>query len=214
MAYYDAQCNIQDGYSDKTITWKDLSGNNHDADLKNFDFTQTSGWEKDGLLFDKNDDQMLIPVPITKQDNMTIQLLVELKALSDSELFSGDLGWSNFYAEIKDNGKLWIGENELEDNQNRFVPSDINYEMKENELEFITYTYDRQTKEAKVYIKDKLLATKIYLTPQEEISYFMIGKQQGVDKKYIHINLYNKVLSQEEIKQNYQIDKQRFESLK
>ena len=156
----------------------------------------------------------MMPVSIDKQESMTIQLLVTLKDLSDTELFSGNLGWSNFYAEIKDSGNIWIGANDLEENQNRFIPTDINDKMKDNELELITYTYDAQTQEAKIYIKDKLLASKTYITPQEAIEYFMIGKQKAVNKNYTRISLYNKVLSQEEVKQNYQIDKQRFENLK
>lgn len=214
FAYYDAECNIQDGHSNTTTTWKDLSGNNHDATLNNFDFNDTNGWGKDSIICSKINNQIRMPVSIAKQESMTIQLLVTLKDLSDTELFSGNLGWANFYAETKDNGNIWIGANDLEENQNRFIPSDINDKITENELELITYTYDAQIKEAKIYRKDKLLASKTYITPQEAIEYFMIGKQQAVNKNYTRISLYNKVLSQEEVKQNYQIDKQRFENLK
>lgn len=37
---------------DKDTVWKDLSGNGNDGELKNFDFTENSGWVDGGLRFD------------------------------------------------------------------------------------------------------------------------------------------------------------------
>ena len=44
MCLYDGEYNSEFGKSKKTKTWYDLSKNNNNATLKNFDFNKTSGW--------------------------------------------------------------------------------------------------------------------------------------------------------------------------
>lgn len=208
IAYYDAECNIQDGHSDTTTVWRDLSGNNHDATLENFDFNDTSGWEKSKVVVDETDDTITFPAPINQGESMSIQMLVTVKDFLINHMFMGDLGWSNFNSHIyNNNGNIFIGGNYIANENNRFNPSDINYQLKLNELEYITYTYDATKREAKFYVQDQLLATKTFINDPEEIKYFTTGSAK---KDYTRISIYNKVLTLEEVKHNYEIDKYRF----
>ncbi|MFA5408061.1 MAG: type II secretion system protein, partial [Bacilli bacterium] len=45
-----------DNTSTNKNTWENLSGNNYDSNLTNFDFKSTSGWSSNSLIFDGSDD--------------------------------------------------------------------------------------------------------------------------------------------------------------
>ena len=79
---------------EQTDTWKDLSGNGNDGQLRNFGYTEGSGWVDGGLKFDGVDDYVQLPGLTLNPDNFTIQVDNRVRA------FNGD-------KVITENGDEW-----------------------------------------------------------------------------------------------------------
>lgn len=58
LLYYDAQNNTGSGYDKNATTWKDLSGNANDGILHNFNGNSSSGWTNNYLKFDGVNDSV------------------------------------------------------------------------------------------------------------------------------------------------------------
>ena len=65
----------------KTKTWYDLSKNNNNATLKNFDFNKTSGWTGNSLLLDGKNDW--VSMQKIYNNNMTVE--IALKILNEKD---------------------------------------------------------------------------------------------------------------------------------
>ena len=76
IAYFDARNNTGYGHSNTATTWKDLSGNNFNVVFYNMNLattTSTSGWLKDSILFDGQDDYAAIQnLDFSRYNDLTI----------------------------------------------------------------------------------------------------------------------------------------------
>ena len=81
MCLYDGEYNSEFGKSKKTKTWYDLSKNNNNATLKNFDFNKTSGWTGNSLLLDGKNDW--VSMQKIYNNNMTVE--IALKILNEKD---------------------------------------------------------------------------------------------------------------------------------
>lgn len=86
--YYKAQA---------PVVWKDLSGNGNDGVLKNFDFTENSGWVDGGLKFDGVDDYIQLPELNLDLNNFTYQLddkIISFRGDSQAIVKGGEIEYS------------------------------------------------------------------------------------------------------------------------
>ena len=202
--------------------WYDQSGNGNNAILLNINNTSTSGYQGDGVLLDGIDDDFNINLKnvIPANSDFTVQFIFTNYDLSKWGLFSSNEGWGSFASHLHStngSGSLYIGTSG--DNEDRFIPTDINYLIKANTLTKITYIYKASTKDSRliisteagkqVDIKDTFITEHGIITgfqPRMDTS----GAYNYTNNKYSQILIYNRVLTDDEIEQNYKIDKIRF----
>lgn len=208
IAYYDAQNNTGTGHTDTTSIWKDLTGNRNDAKLNSFNFNEQSGWKEKAIQLDFEDDKILYPAKISELSSMSIEIALTELIYNNINILYADRGWSSFSAHTwNEDGSIYIGGNFNSSEKNRFTPTEINYKLPLNKPVLLTYTYNADTKVARVYINGEKKAEKAYVTDPEEITSF-ITKGQA---QYHRVSIYNKELTQEEITNNYEVDKERFD---
>lgn len=84
VLHYDGINNTGNGHSDTATVWKDLSGNNNDGTLRNFNFTTNSEWQENSLEFDGINDA----VTITQMNypNVTLEIVVSEKVIPSGEV--------------------------------------------------------------------------------------------------------------------------------
>ena len=213
-----------DGYKkpiskDGQTIWKDLSGNSNDAILFNINNTSESGYQKDGVLLDGVDDDFNINLKnsIPANSSITIQLIFTNYDLTKLGLLSADSGWGYFMSHLWDNnGNLYIGPDcqTGHNTDSRFTPSDINYQIPVNTLIKLTYVYNGDTKNARLIISTidgkKVDVNKTFVLEPKEITLFKANNGNLSNNKYSQILIYNRALTNDEIKQNYKIDEIRF----
>lgn len=208
LAYYDAEINTKKGHSNTTSIWEDLSGNNNDAELTNFDYITQSGWKEKSLKLDGIDDFIKMNVKLQANSSLSIELIFKDYNYAKTSVFFSDKGWNAFIVHTYNNdGSIYIGGNYLTNSQNRFSPSEINYKIPLEKTISLVYTYDEQTKIATVYVNGVKKASKKYTVGGQAIEYFSTACP---NKEYSRISIYNKSLNEQEIKNNYEIDKYRF----
>lgn len=233
ILYYDGINNTKNGHDANTTTWEDLSGNNNNGILYDFENNSESGWIKNGIVCNgKNNYIQTKEVNLANNSSITVDLTFEenkhvkyLAGFNKHVILNGLSGandnnsWKKFSMHTWYNGsdeekildgRMYIGGNYAEGGEaNRFSPEEMkDYKTKEGKKDNIIYTYDSSTMNAKLYINSILIAEKQYTTKPNEIEYFITGKENY--KTYNTIRIYNRALTQEEIKTNYEIDKERF----
>lgn len=207
IAYYDAENNIGTGHSDTTNIWKDLTGNKNDAQLIAFNFNEQSGWKEKTIQLDNEDDEIIYPVQLPASSSISVEIVLAQISYENITMLNADTGWSSFCAHTWNNdGSIYIGGNHNSSAKNRFTPAEIKYKLPLNEVVLLTYTYNTDTKLARVYINGEKIAEKTYINNPEEINSFTTTGGQ-----YHRISIYNKELTQEEITNNYEVDKYRFD---
>lgn len=222
IAYYDGENNTGDGHSYNTMIWKDLSGNAKDASIENLNFTQTSGWEEKAIQLDGNDDRITFPVKIPQAGTFSVEIIFTEKNYDKYTILNTDKAWSSFCAhtynkedgnKIYKDGSIFIGGNynAIKDNTNRFIPEEINYRTIIEKIASFVYTYNGETKQSTFYVNGQKMSQKIFTIDPEEIGYFNIDSSQ---KSYSKLSFYDKVLEEEEVQHNFQIDQYRFEITK
>lgn len=208
IAYYDAENNMGNGHSDTTNIWKDLTGNKNDAKLNDFNFNEESGWREKAIQLDTENSHISYPVQIPTSSSMSVEIVLTQLSYEYMNIIYADKGWSSFTAHTWNNdGSIYIGGNYNSSEKNRFTPTDINYKLPLNKPVLLTYTYNANTNVARVYINGEKRAEKVFVTAPEEITSFTTNGQG----QYHRVSIYNKELIQEEITNNYEIDKYRFD---
>ncbi len=213
------------GFSDDKKYWIDISNNNRNGKLKNFDNTDIS----DGLKFDGIDDYVLMDE--MNYENVTMQIVLKYDKFSVngytcsfSNFETGGYGFSvdnqnmhnNFDVFLKDYGYLPSSETEtvfLDENNKKMdnVLIDKKY--------FLSGSYDNNT--LVLYENDhKYSIDKVGTIGYTHDSTHVIlgGNPAGstltgsliFSGKIYSVRMYNRALTDNEVIQNYNIDKQRF----
>lgn len=192
--------------------WRDLSGNNNQGVLYNFD--STSGWAIDNVRLDGMNDYINLGLKnYNFEKNITFEMLVKINELRHSALFGNwEAAGGGMYINSDFNLYFEIYIEEL----NMYKNIHSNKTMLADTWYTIVGTYDGTT--IKLYINGNLessldTAGKIKTSPVNMI----LGANENADSysTYSSISirrasLYNRALTQAEITQNYEIDKQKF----
>lgn len=186
-------------------TWKDLSGNDNDAVLTNVAYTNTSGWSTNKIVL-SGDENITFPIELPQAGTFSIEVVLTEHNYEIGGIIGTNKGWSSFHSHTwNNNGEIYIGISAY--NNNRFTPNDISFKTTIGKTDYISYTYNGETREATFYANGIKLAQRTFTIDPEEITYFRIYASQ---KDYSRVSFYNKVLSEQEIQHNYSIDKNRF----
>lgn len=189
---------------------KDLSGNGNNGTLSNFAYTSGSGYN-DGLKFDGVDDVVNLTNPLFNQtkENQNWTFFISFKLIENNTslefLMRGiNLGIGVRY--MDDKNKIL---NYINNNEEAYLYS--NEGVIQNNFSVVTCSYDYNTRTVKVYINDTLDSQKQLEEGQEPsgMSYNMVIGTRRND--YIYgIKLYNRALTDQEVQQNYQLEKERW----
>lgn len=210
ILHYDSINNTGNGHSSTTTTWKDLSGNDNTGILYNFDSTQTSGWNGNYLTLDGVDDYVLLNNTLENIQNFTIEYVMTQKRYYSWEFLwgiksnyfgmeSGSSGYRYFYHYYNDSRHI-ISINDAMGNLNEPVNNTVVY----NNNMVSAY------KNGELVVDNQKISERISTSGTN----FGIGADSNGNYKskvdYYSFRIYNRALTSDEIKQNYDIDKIRF----
>lgn len=215
FAHYDAENNTRQGHDATTTTWEDLSGNGHDATTLG-----SAVWENNKLVCDGIDDY--VDTGIKQSDfgqKITIETVANFQEVSNYRGLYG-FHFYNFNDNIYegmlsqyDGGNIYFGMG-CDDKTvvNVHIPSTTLL----NKLTHITVVMEGK-KGIKLYLNGILISE---VTATGNINFvdsynFMIAKSLPDSNRYFkgtisNFIIYNRVLTNDEIRQNYEIDKYRF----
>ena len=205
QVWYDGINNTGSGHSSTTTTWKDLSGNGNDAILSGFDGTATSGWNSNYLAFDGENDKVELKNVIDNKTQFTIEYITTQKRYKSWEYLWGVTS-SKFGMECNMQGhrvlyyvsgkhyncvdlKGTLGKNNYNglSIHNREINGYLNGEKK------INVTIDNDFENSGNILSLGSIQNKHYMM---------------VD--YYAFRIYNRALSESEIRHNYILDKARY----
>ena len=222
ILHYDAINNTGNGHSNTTTVWKDLSGNGNNGTLTNFNNTTSSGWSDNYLLFDGVDDKVL-----TELFNSTGDFTIEIK-VADTEIVSalnyGGCFTINTWSTSVTEPSIICFQN-LNGSTRLFgtlVPPQENLPYDERTFAMVNINKDTlsmtKSKDKIVsYYNGNVIATSAetsYITRLflDNIKLY-IGNYNGgayIKQKVYSMRIYNRALTEDEIEQNYKVDKIRF----
>lgn len=203
MVHYDAINNSGVGH-DSNNTWKDLSGNGNDGTLNG------CTWNDNFLSFDGIDD--FVKIGKLNYDNVTVEAVVQFDKLGTTE----QCIVSNFEAG-------GYGLTYMEKNLFQIFYSDKYYPIYGtkpdiNKKYFLSGRYDNNV----VFLRENDATYKLELTgnitaPQNDTIIAIGANPSGntasgcnFNGKIYSVRIYNRALTDQEILQNYNIDKKRF----
>lgn len=193
----------------KKIT-EDLSGNGNNGTLQNFNYTSESGYS-DGLKFDGIDDYTVFNLN-TSFRNTTYELILKWEGEKEGQPYQILLRPSSYWVDgvFMSNGN--IRASVKVDGAYKSVDYPMTDYLNKNIL--VTRVLDSDNKVLKLFINgvnvaEKTIDTDVYEKVNER--YYL--NSPGKDTFSGNINslkVYNKPLSDEEVQQNYQIEKERW----
>ena len=189
---------------------KDLSGKGNNGTLQNFVYTSESGYD-DGLKFDGVDDVVYLTNPLFNQttENQSWTFSISFKLVENNTslefLITGiNLGIGIRYMDNKNKVLNYINNTDK-----AYLYS--NEGVIQNKNSVVTCSYDFKTRTAKIYINDTLDSQKKLedgIVPSGMGYNMNIGIRRN---DYIYgMKLYNRVLTDQEVQQNYQLEKERW----
>lgn len=191
----DAIQNTRNGHKSNANTWEDLSGNGNDLICDNITWTDDSAVFNNSLVYTDN-----------IVENVTVEIVFKQAEGTSGYMYIGFFG--NIYHILS----LY------DTNQLLFSHESYSYQAKDNyKRNTITAVYKSKNGNIRNGYCNSLELSKIsnFVSWREVMPhYIQIGKYIGKSNMFAGeicaIRMYNKSLTEEEIKHNYEIDKQRF----
>ena len=189
---------------------KDLSGKGNNGTLQNFVYTSESGYD-DGLKFDGVDDVVYLTNPLFNQttENQSWTFSISFKLVENNTSFEFLITGINLGIGIRymDNKNKVL--NYINNTDKAYLYS--NEGVIQNKNSVVTCSYDFKTRTAKIYINDTLDSQKKIedgIFPSGMGYNMPIGTNRN---DYIYgMKLYNRALTDEEVQQNYNLEKERW----
>lgn len=206
IMYYDGINNTGNGHSNTTTKWKDLSGNNNDGTING------SVWEENSLNFDGIDDW--VNCGEMNYSNVTIEAVVLYKNVPNEEMAVA-VNWENGGYGLSLNNTKNCCEMNLNGTYNRCMANNV---AKANKMYYISGPYDG----SKLVINENGISTNTSIsssiTTTKNSTVFALGTNPRgdiatgsfLDGKIYSVRVYNRVLTDEEVNNNYEIDKVKF----
>jgi len=227
ILHYDAINNTGNGHSSTTTVWKDLSGNGNNGTLTNFDKTTTSGWSDNYLMFDGVDDKVFSEL-FNSTGDFTIEIKVAEPEVINSANYASIFTINTWRTTLEKPSIIGFIDNRPSSATNLawcfgiLVPSQnsagyyggaISYQNIYEDTLSMTKSSDKivMYKNSKIIVttNNSEYTTNLNLTDIE----LYIGNYNNVHhmkQKVYSMRIYNRALTEDEITQNYNIDKIRF----
>ena len=205
VLWYDGINNIGTGNTDSnSTTWKDLVGNN-DGTLLNFDNTDESGWKNNGLLFDGTNDKVQFKGDIT--DEYTMSFLIQPTVYkNDWPRIIAENPFPTIHLQSTYSYRVALY------GQGKDAPFPNTTQLPTTQKTMITVTYDGS--EVKLYENDKYISSFSTTTKPTSIANAYLGGRSDNSRQYTgyiyNCMIYNKVLNQDVISYNYNINTNRY----
>ena len=189
---------------------KDLSGKGNDGVLRNFAYTSDSGYNN-GLKFDGVDDTVNLINPLFNQgkESQNWTATITLKPINNNTSIEFILRGINLGIGIRYmDGKNKIL-NYINNSDKAFLYSKEGLPLKQ--FSEFTCSYDHISRTVSIYINGILDTQKVLEEGKEPsgMGYNMIIGTRRDDYIY-SLKVYNRALTEEEIQQNYQLEKERW----
>ena len=220
VLHFDGENNTGNGHDVNATVWKDLSGNGNDAALYNFDYDSSSGWEEACLKYDWVNDYVTVDVE-NATDN-TIEIVLKHDEITDG--VTGIVGWCHYGTDIPRIGIY------RESNKISYYSTDTRtsfgimqeYDMIYEQINYMTLVSAASTQNFRNYLngEKKLDVSEVNVATLTVGHLFGIGDYADAQHNYTgsnslkgniyEVRLYNRALTDDEIKTNYEIDQYRF----
>ena len=218
-AKWNNKYNAVDTQDADVLSWSDLTGNGNDGTLQSFNNTKgESGWGDNCLYFDGIDDIVKYPGNISQED-FTVEVYVyvysnQVPGKVYGRLFAEDerTGYPSlcYKTESDDSkGNLSICGNRIVDHG---LPKETNLFGR---LVQIDYVYDKNNKSITIYMNGKNMYKHTNASPSNSISEASLGNRiadntRALKCKYYSFLLYDRKLTEEEMKNNLNVNTNRF----
>ena len=202
ILHYDGINNIGNGHDNTATVWKDLSGNGNDGNLSKTPNTSQFYWEDNCITLSgsSNTSGIYIDTPVNLNNlERTIIYTIDANKLSGS--IWGDTDSSNFNGLF--NYQSFIA------NRGSGSSGQCKYDYTFNKVGVYNYAITLTNNELKFYENGVLKSTVINsvgLATSNNIRILSAGNssQHATNLKVYNFLVYNRVLNDEEIQQNYQ----------
>ena len=212
LLHYDAKNNVGTGYNAETQEWKNLDGDSNNGILNG-----NPTWNGDSLYFDGTDDYIDCgKIELENNHSFTYECVI---SYSETQKTKGLMGLHNDSI-----GGSALGIDDHSDNYLKFhldsydaqrINSTIT--LNDGDIHQIIATYNSEESKLYLYIDGELNNSGVV---SNSLTYpdfnFNIGRWIGGQSQYYKGNIYNvlvynKYLSNEEVLNNYKVDKQKYE---
>lgn len=223
LLHLDGENNTKTGHSNTTTTWADLSGNGNDLELMNFALTEQSGWASNGLVLDGIDDGVFVgdKLKYLLKDDFTLEVAIKFKGDTARDVILGNYDLSTnigtmsiergMGAQSKQlKGRIWYNNASIDTMTTNNIYS-LNTNMN------IYFILDKSACEFSFGTNGNLKETvknELFSVEQEFLNAW-IGRDHRTGESCLNgtiysIRIYNRALTEKEIKNNYEIDRYRF----
>ena len=215
VLYVDGVNNTMKEHSDNTDIWYDLSGNGKEYNLVNIDFNGESNWKEDSIHLDGVDDGIFLGNEIKDlfKSDCTIELTFDIDKNDSRDIIMGNYGKSHCINIERNGDNLRIYWNNGKPNYN--FSDFFKNEKKLN----VSIVLNKNEEKLDIY-KNGIYFNSYINSEFKNYNYDYLNAYIGKDSRtggiclkgsIYEIRIYNKALTEEEIKHNYDVDKIRFE---
>ncbi len=201
----DGTQNTRSGRQSDTNIWEDLSGNYLDANLNNFNMTAESGWQKNSLSFDGIDDYGSINNnELLKMTNQTIEVLIKKKKAVNNDRSIFFVKWPGYTMEFNPTNEITYGR---ANNEYLHAKTKTTFDK----LYSIVGTHNNNT--STIFINGLAEGEEIVTPINFNDNNLTIGNHHNkyfLNGEIYQIRMYNRCLTEDERKINYEIDKERY----
>src|SRR5699024_976396 len=186
---------------------KDLSGNDNDGVLQNFNYTSESGYNN-GLKYDRIDDNLETPLTISK--SFTISMTIDINISTGKQFFFGVTLSACYLIKKNDglHGSVFTTKELTTNSWNGFfsnVSGKCQVILSVNDKEKTVKSYGNGKYISQREIDDKI--TNFQLT---RVGTLNQSNLNPIDGKVLSILVYNRALTDQEIQNNYNLEKERW----
>ena len=194
---------------------EDLSGNGNHGTLQNFNYTIESGYDKNKLLFDGVDDNIIIPSVFSGTNSYSLSICFKLLSPPTQHsgifMFSGGIGriWFRIFNKYTLGFNAYFGTGM--DYSRTFKVINTGYMI------HVTAVIDRANNTIKLYydgeevsVTDISAAKDINWSNGDYANTSFLPSYMPSNAEYYDMKIYNRPLTPEEIAHNYAIEKERF----
>ena len=206
IVHYDGINNTGNGHNNTANIWKDLSKNGNDGKLYNFTYSTDSEWKENCLSFNGIDNSVLLKNVLNNLEEMTIEFVYTSKIAKSWQYYWGIRG-----------NRFGLEANQADTRAIYYSAGKKYY------TNVLAEKIGKKVNNTIVFGKENIKAYKNSTnagTCNKEYNYITEGEYFGVgadgERSYptkmdcYSFRIYNRALTEEEVKYNYDIDKERF----